>query len=122
MIKIILEFLIVFIICYILYFIFVISNKKNSKYKAKKPRVEDAFLTFKYKIDFKKVNYKKYLHLTSLVNSFIIALCLELVQIVNGLFFQILLSFVFLVPLILITYSIIGKYYQKKGMIKDVQL
>ena len=120
MVKIVSNFLIFFTISYLLYLIFVILNKKNNKYKVRKPRMEDSFLTLKFKLDFKKINYKKYLHLTALVNSFIIALTLELVQIVNGIFFQILLSFVFLVPLILITYTIIGKYYQKKGMIKDV--
>ena len=118
--KIIIEFIVIFIICYLMYFIFVIKNKKNNKYKLKKPRIEDAFLISKFNIDFKKVNYKKYLQLTSIVNSFILALTVELVQIVDGIFFQILLSIVFLIPLILIIYFTIGKYYQKKGMIKDV--
>ena len=120
MVKIIIEFMLIFILCYLCYLIFVILNKKNNKFKVRKPRMEDAFLMVKFNIDFKKVNYKKYLHLTSIVNSFILALTVELVQMVKGIFFQILLSIIFLIPLILIIYVIIGKYYQKKGMTKNV--
>ena len=120
MIKIVVEFILIFILCYFLYLIFVILNKKNNKFKARKPRMEDALLMTKFKIDFKKINYKKYLHLIALTNSFILALTVELVKIFKGIFFQILLSIIVLIPLIILAYTIIGKYYQKKGMVKDV--
>ena len=120
MIERLIEFVIVFILCYLIYFFFVIKNKRNKKFNSKKLKVEESYLISKYKLDFKKINYMKYLHIVALTNSFIFALTLELVQFVKGLFLQILISFIFLVPLILISYGFIGRYYQKKGMIKNV--
>ena len=123
MIKVLIEFLLFFVICYLLYLFFMILRKKKNKYNSKKPRVEEAFLIQKYNIDFKKFKkkeYRKFLHIISLTNSFILSFTLILVNIVNSTFLKILLSFVFLVPLILIFYRIIGKHYQKKGLIKNV--
>ena len=120
MIEKLIEFIIVLVLCYLVYLFFVILRKKNKKFNSRKLKQEESYLIAKYNLDFKKINYKKYLHVVSLTNSFIFALTLELVQIVKGLFFQILLGFVILIPLILICYAIIGKYYQKKGMVKNV--
>ena len=120
MLERLIEFVIVFILCYLIYLFFVILKKKNKKFNSKKLKTEESFLIAKYNLDFKKINYRKYLHVIALTNSFIFALTLELVQFVKGLFLQILISFIFLVPLILIFYGFIGRYYQKKGMIKDV--
>ena len=123
MIKVLIEFVLFFAICYVLYLFFVVFRKKVNKFKAKKPRVEESYLMGKYNIDFKKFKkkeYKKFLHVISLTNSFILSLTLIIVNIVKSMFLKILLSIVVLIPLILISYMIIGKYYQKKGMIKDV--
>ena len=120
MIEKLIEFFIVFILCYLVYLFFVILRKKNKKFNPKKLKQEENYLIAKYNLDFKKINYRRYLHLVSLTNSFIFSLTLELIQIVKGLFFQILLGFVLLIPLILICYTMIGKYYQKKGMVKNV--
>lgn len=120
MLNILMEFLIIFIVCYLLYLLFTVARKKKRKFNPKKPSMDEVFLTMKFKIDFKKVNYVKYLNLVALVNSFILALTFILVQIVKGVFFQILISIIFLIPLILISYTIIGKHYQKKGMILNV--
>ena len=120
MLERLLEFVIVYVLCYLFYLFFVIFRKNNKKFDSKKLKVEESYLISKYKLDFKKINYRKYLHVVALTNSFIFALTLELIQVVKGLFFQILISFVFLVPLILISYGFIGRYYKKKGMIKNV--
>lgn len=123
MIKVLIEFSVFFVICYFCYLFLMILRKKTNKFKAKKPRVEEAFLMRKYNIDFKKIKkkeYRKFLHIISLTNSFILSLTLVIVNIVKSMFLKMLLSLVVLVPLILISYMIIGKYYQKKGMTKDV--
>ncbi len=123
MIKVLIEFLVFFVICYLLYLFLMILRKKVNKFKSKKPRVEEAFLMGRYNIDFKKFKkkeYRKFLHIISLTNSFILSLTLVIVNIFKSVFLKMLLAFVVLVPLILISYIIIGKHYQKKGMIKDV--
>lgn len=123
MINILVEFLIIFSFCYLFYLFFLILRKNTNKFNKNKIKLEEGYLIAKYKIDFskfKKKQYKNFLHLTALTNSFIFALTMQLVRIVKGTFFQILISLLFLVPLILISYMIIGKHYQKKGMIKDV--
>ena len=38
---------------------------------------------------------------------------------IDNVYLAILLGGVLFIPLIIITYSFIGKYYQKKGLIKD---
>lgn len=113
----IIEFITAFVLCYLLYLVFVILSKKKNHFNSKKLKVEETYLINKYKIDFKKVNYKKHLYLVALINSFILAFTLIAVQIVKNIFIQIFLSVVFLIPLILISYSLLGKYYQKKGLI-----
>ena len=120
---ILIEFLIFFILCYVMYLLFMVFRKKVNKFKSKKPRVEEAYLIGKYNIDFKKFKkkeYRKFLHIISLTNSFILSLTLIIVNIMKSMFLKILLSVVILVPLIIISYMLIGKHYQKKGLIKDV--
>jgi len=123
MLDTLITFLLFFIICYILYLLFMVYRKKSNKFKSKKPRVEEAFLIGRYNIDFtkfKKKEYTKFLHIISLANSFIVSFTLIIVNMVKGVFLKLILAFVCVVPLILISYMIIGKYYQKKGLIKNV--
>ena len=123
MIIALIEFVILYVLCYLFYLFFVILKKKKNKFNSKKLRVEESFLIGKYKIDFKKFKkkeYRNFLHIMALTNSFIISLTFIIVGVVKGLFFKLLLSVIILVPLILVMYMIIGKYYQKKGLIKDV--
>ncbi len=115
-----LEFLIFFIIFFLVYFIFVIKKKKNKKFNPRKLKVEEVYLIANYKVDFANINYKKHLYTVALINSFILAFTLVMVQIVNGVFWQIFISIFILIPLIFIFYMLLGKYYQKKGLTKNV--
>jgi len=122
MIKALIEFILFFVICYLVHLFLVVLKKKNN-FKSKKPRIEESYLIGKYNIDFKKFKkkeYKKFLNLISITNSFILAVTLIIVNFVESMFLKTLLAFIILIPLILISYTIIGKYYQKKGLIKDV--
>lgn len=113
-------FLVVFIFSYLFYIIFVITRKKHKKFNPKKIKVEENYLIMKYKIDMKKVNYKKFLFLIYFCNSVIIGLTVVLIGIADRIFWQLLIAPVVLVPLILLSYSLIGKYYVKKGFVKNV--
>ena len=113
-------FLIVFAFSYLFYIIFVITRKKHKKFNSKRLKIEENYLIMKYKIDMKKVNYKKFLFLIYFCNSIIIGITVVVIGIFDKIFWQLLSAPVILIPLILLSYSLIGKYYVKKGFVKNV--
>ena len=124
-------FLICFILVLILYEIFIVFPMKNyrkNKSKGKKIKkvrndpVEVKYLIFKYGLNIEKVDYNKLLRIVSLVSSFDIAVVVSMVAIIEkfGYVWQMILSIVIIIPLFLITYGLVAKYYKKKGMIKNV--
>lgn len=131
-------FLLTFIFVFLFYQIFIIrkakikkgkkskkklfKKKKNNKGKEdilpKKP-MEIKLLESKYKLDLDKINYNRLLLVVSLVSSLDISILVTLVLIIDNYLLQILLALVLAFPLILLSYSFIGKYYVKKGLIKN---
>lgn len=104
--------MIAFVIVYSLYLILVVSSKKARK--KLKTGVEAKFLEKAYKINLSKIDDQKFARIVAFNNSTIIAFTFYL----TGLFFdntilQILISFPFLVLLIIALYSITGRYYKK---------
>ena len=131
MLEEVLLFLICFILVLILYEIFIVFPMKNyrkNKSKGKKIKkvrndpVEVKYLIFKYGLNIEKVDYNKLLRIVSLVSSFDIAIVVSMVAIIEkfGYVWQMILSIVIIIPLFLITYGLVAKYYKKKGMIKNV--
>ena len=131
MLEEVLLFLICFILVLILYEIFIILPMKNyrkNKSKGKKIKkvrndpVEVKYLIFKYGLNIEKVDYNKLLRIVSLVSSFDIAVVVSMVAIIEkfGYVWQMILAIVIIIPLFLITYGLVAKYYKKKGMIKNV--
>lgn len=126
--------IILFIACFILVFIcyqvfFVLpmkkyrKNKKNGKkkkIKEKKELAEIRFLVTKYKLDLDKVNYNKLLLVVSLVSSFDITLIVTIITLFDSYFLSFLLACVLVLPIILFSYWLVYKFYEKKGMIKNV--
>ena len=126
--------IILFIACFILVFIcyqvfFVLpmkkyrKNKKNDKkkkIKEKKELAEIRFLVTKYKLDLDKVNYNKLLLVVSLVSSFDITLIVTIITLFDSYFLSFLLACVLVLPIILFSYWLVYKFYEKKGMIKNV--
>lgn len=107
-------FIMTYLIVFIIYkFLFKRKTKKN-----KKP-MEVEFLIKKYKIDLKKINYKKLLNNIALVSALDITLVVSIIAILNSFLLSIIFGVILPIPLILISYNLIGKYYQKEGMIKD---
>lgn len=119
--KSLIVFIITFAISYLLYIFFVILRKKNKKFNSKKLRVEESFLITKYKLDMKKINYRKFLFLIYFVNSIIIGITVTILgNIDTKILWQLMLAPLALFPMILISYTLIGKYYIKKGCVKNV--
>lgn len=103
-------FISTFVIVYLIYFCLVLLNKRMLKKFMNGTEVK--YLKSKYKI---KVKDEKRLAYTIIfTNSFILALTFVLVYYVENLIYKLLLGFVLLIPLILITYHFLGKYYNRK--------
>ena len=120
-----LEELVLFGLCFLLmliiYELFVVSKaKKNADKNDKKYPVEVELLIYMYKLDMKKVNYNQLLQIVALVSSFDIALIVSAIIIFKGTLIQLLASVAIVVPVILASFNLVGLFYKKKGMIKDV--
>ena len=118
-------FILVFI-CYQVFFILPMKkyrkNKKNGKkkkIKEKKELAEIRFLVTKYKLDLDKVNYNKLLLVVSLVSSFDITLIVTIITLFDSYLVSFLLAAVLVLPIVMISYWLVYKFYEKKGMIKN---
>ena len=120
--------LVIVLIVYILYYIISISRfdkightKKQgvSDYEALPSEVK--YFVWKYKVDEKKVNYRGVLKLIALILGFDIALVLiPVMLLIKNEILQIVVAVVLLFPVYLISLKIVGNYFKKKGLVKDV--
>jgi len=105
-------YLITFIFIYLLYIIFVLKRKKGLERLPNSTEVR--FLMTKFKLDKEKIDIKKLGYVIGLANAFIITTTITIVLLLDNFVFMLLVGFFILIPLIIITYMIIGKYYQRK--------
>lgn len=82
--------------------------------------MEIKYLEMRYKIDLKQIDYKKLLLVVSLISSFDIALLVSIVMMIHHYILEILVALLLVIPLILFSYHLVGIYYVKKGLVKDV--
>ncbi|MBQ9011600.1 MAG: hypothetical protein IJ093_03015 [Bacilli bacterium] len=108
----ILTFVFCFVVIYFVYYIVVVSRDKGIE--AFKKGKQITFFKNVYKLDLKKLNYKKFANSLSLTNSFIMALVITIVEVFDSLIIKLLVAFILIIPLILICYYILGKLYKKK--------
>ena len=113
-----------FIVTYIIYQIFLIlprkvSRKKKNR-KKKKELIEIKYLVTKYHLDLDKINYNRLLQVVALVSSIDITIMVNVVVLVKSYLLALLLALVIAIPCVFISYYIVGFYYKKKGMIKNV--
>ena len=111
-------FIITFLLVYIFYQVFIIKvgKRRNSK---KRP-AEVNYLIYKYNIDIKKLDYKKFLNVVAITSSLDISLIVSLVSITKSMLIQLVLALVIVIPLFLLSYHLVAKYYIKKGYVKNV--
>lgn len=114
LLKIALEYIIVFTIIFILnYFLFI---RKKVKLNKNKVPMELNYLIALYNIDIKKINYKKFVYTYSLINTFIVAtIYIIIVYLVKSLIWQIIIGIILLALLIIICYGLLGRYYRKRS-------
>ena len=106
-------FLMTFVIVFLVYLLFVIRRGKYlERFIAGK---EISYLKRVYKIKIKESDYKAIAFIVTLTNSFIIAISVTVVSLFKSIFLEILVGFITVLVLILLSYHIIGKIYQKRG-------
>ena len=112
--NILLDFIISYTLIFILYYFFCVFKK--TKYNKKKVPVEYYYLVRVYGLDEKKINYKKFLYTSAIINTFIIALTYVIVfHLLDNWLWQLLCSIILIILLIIIMYGILGRHYQKRG-------
>ena len=91
-------------------FIFNRNSLKDNKYS-----IEVKYLVSKFNLDVKKISAKKILHLASLVAAVDVSIVyIILTNLVNNLYIGIIAAILLLIPLIIISYNILGSILTKK--------
>ena len=131
-------FILTTIVTYIMYYIFIIrkydekgnriTKEKKTKGKNKKKKeidqarypTEVELFIYKYKVDLKKINFRGFLKLLGFVCSLDIAIIVTVLSMLKTDNTWILLGVgaLLVVPVILISYSLLGTYFKKKGLTK----
>lgn len=105
-------FFTLFVIFYFIYYFIFDDMLKKEKYTKIR---ELVLLTNKFKLDKKKMDYKKCLNGVAIINGAIIAFTATLIDLLNiNISFTLLVAFVILMILIYVSYMLYGKYLQKK--------
>lgn len=110
--KIILEYLIVFIISYAISYLFIF--KKLKKYNRKEAPVNIKYLVYKYNLDIVKLGYKEICKSLLLVDSFIISTDYIITKMVDNIYLRLLVAFILIFPLFAGVYHLVAMYYKKK--------
>ena len=108
------EYLITFIIIFLLFFIgyyfyYVLFARRN-----KKCPVEGTYLIKLYKLNINKFSYRKFLFHITLATSIDLAITATIITIFDNLIWQILFGLITIIPVVAISFIIIGKFYQYK--------
>lgn len=122
--------IILFILCFIVvltsYELFLVKpmkkyrTNKGKRKKQKKELVEIRYLVYKYGLDLKKVNYNQLLQIVALTSSIDITIIVTIIAAFDNYLLSLALCLVLSVPIIILSYWFVFKFYKKRGMIKDV--
>ena len=107
-----LEFLIVFLVSYILSY--TVSIRKIKKFDRKKVPINVNYLMVKYKLDIVKYGYKNVYKFLILCDSFIIAFLFAITSFINNIYIRLIVCFILVFPLFVGVYHLIYLYYRKK--------
>lgn len=122
-------FIMVLIVYIIYYFVSVNRYDKNGNLKGKNNKAsnyeglpsEVKYFIKRYNIDLDKVNLRGVLKLTGLVLGIDIAILTLLVLLIfkDKIVIELLISSLLIVPLYLVSLKFVGKYFEKKGLVKN---
>lgn len=115
--SIIIEYIISFALVFLLYYLLFI--RKKTKYNKNKVPVEYYYLVSLYKLKEKEIDYKRFMYIAGLINTFIIVTTYIVVfKLLDSWFWMLICGIVIIVLLIIICYGILGRYYMKKQNIE----
>ena len=115
--SIIIEYIISFALVFLLYYLLFI--RKKTKYNKNKVPVEYYYLVSLYKLKEKEIDYKRFMYISGLINTFIIVTTYIVVfKLLDSWFWMLICGIVIIVLLIIICYGILGRYYMKKQIIE----
>ncbi len=110
--NILLEYIIVYVLIFILNYLFFVRRK--TKYNKNKVPVEFYYLVNLYKLDQKKINYKKFIYITAFINTFIVASTyIVIYRLLDSWIWQLVFGIIIIILLIVICYGLLGRYYQR---------
>lgn len=117
--AIVLEYIIVFIFIFVINYLMRIRN--NVKYKKKNIPNELLYLKKIYNINVNKGNYKQFIYICCITNTFIITtIYIILIYLIEGWILKIILGIILLILMIIICYGLLGRYFSKKEGNKNV--
>ena len=105
-------FIMTYIVVFFIYQVFIVSKAKRRN--SKKRPMEVNYLIKKYNIDINKLDYKNFLMTISLVSSLDISIIVTVALLFDNYLLQVIFIFLLVIPVIMISYSFIGKYYKKE--------
>ena len=125
------ETIITILIVYLVYFFVSVARyDKNGHLKNKTKGVTDydglpsevKYFIKKYNIDTDKINYRGLLKLTGLILGIDIAILSIAVVLIfrTNVILQIVVASILIIPIYLISLKFLGKYFKKKGLVKNV--
>ena len=115
--RIIIEYIISFALVFLLYYLLFI--RKKTKYNKNKVPVVYYYLVSLYKLKEKEIDYKRFMYISGLINTFIIVTTYIVVfKLLDSWFWMFICGIVIIVLLIIICYGILGRYYMKKQNIE----
>ena len=81
---------------------------------------EMEFFVIKYKVDLDKINYRYFLQLMGLVIAFDLGIIATIISYIDELWIQLLVGFILVIVIVLLSFKLLGMYFKKKGLTKDV--
>lgn len=110
--KIMIEFIVIFLIVYLGYYLF--SYRKLKKYDRKKSPVNIKYLVLRYNLDIVRLGYKRVFKTLMLSDSFIVAFMFTITRVVDNVYVRLLVSFILIFPLFAGVYHLVAMYYKKE--------
>ncbi len=100
-----------YILIYTIYYFWFIRRTVRGE----KVPSEANYLINLYNLDINKFSYRKFIKVVGLVTTFDVALVATLVAVIDSrVIWQILFSLIIIIPIIAITFMVLGKFYQRK--------
>lgn len=119
------------LLIYLIYYIWIVFNfdkqgnpklrKKNKdKNVGRKMPAEVKYFVKKYNVDLDKINYRYFLQAIGLIVAIDVSIIASIVIFIDKIWLQMIVIIVLVIILVLVSFGLLGRYFKKKGLTKDV--